>query len=316
MRCLVTGVAGFVGSHLAERLVVEGHEVLGIDAFITAYPRELKDANLEALCRSPRFQLLEGDLSEIDLPTILAGREWVFHQAGQAGVRTSWGEHFSVYTQCNIVATQKLLEAAAHSPHLKRLVFASSSSVYGKTSQLPLSEGALPLPVSPYGVTKLAAEHLCMLYWHNYGVPVVALRYFTVYGPRQRPDMSFHIFGKALLCGQPIDVYGDGKQTRDFTYVDDIVTANVLAAETKLAEGVVMNIAGGSRISLLDAIDKMQDIARRKAHVRYLEEAKGDMRDTYADIATAERILGFRPKVELGQGLDAELNYLRQLYGL
>lgn len=315
MRCIVTGVAGFVGSHLAERLVAEGHEVLGIDAFITSYPRELKEANLGALRRSSRFQFMEGDLSEMDLPAVLTEQEWIFHQAGQAGVRTSWGEHFSVYAQCNILATQRLLEAAAHSPYLKRLVFASSSSVYGKTPELPLTEQTLPLPVSPYGVTKLAAEHLCMLYWHNYGVPVVALRYFTVYGPRQRPDMSFHIFGKALLSGQSIDIYGDGQQTRDFTYIDDIVTANLLAAESKPAEGLVMNIAGGSRISLLDAIARMQEIAGRKAEVRYLAEAKGDMRDTYADIATAERVLGFRPKVDLGQGLEAELRYLRQLYG-
>src|SRR5258708_2647886 len=314
MRCLVTGVAGFIGSHLAERLIADGHNVVGVDAFIPFYSRALKDANLAKLRESPRFHLLEGDLVHMDLDPLLADQQWVFHQAAQAGVRASWGRGFEIYTSCNIIATQRLLEAAARAPLLSRFVYASSSSIYGDTVVLPLREDLLPRPVSPYGVTKLAAEHLCNLYWHNHGVPVVSLRYFSVYGPRHRPDMSFHLFGKALIEDQELVVFGDGRQTRDFTYVSDVVEANVRAASTSGVVGHVFNIAGGARVSLRDAIEILEELSGRTARVEYTETALGDVRDTYADIRQAQQLLGYAPRVSLREGLATELAYLETLY--
>jgi nucleoside-diphosphate-sugar epimerase len=315
MRCLVTGAAGFIGSHLTERLIADGHEVIGVDAFIDYYPRTLKEANLRALLRSPRFQLIEADLSALDLSPLVAEAEWIFHQAAQAGVRGSWGKSFTVYTARNIAATQRLLEAAVRAPRLRRFVYASSSSVYGDTPALPVTEDTLPQPVSPYGVTKLAAEHLCTLYWRSYRVPTVSLRYFTVYGPRHRPDMAFHCFGKALLEGQPLAIHGDGRQTRDFTYVSDIVEANIRAATAEDVEGRAFNIAGGSRVSLRDVIALLEELSGRKAVLDYREAAPGDARHTYADISLAHRLLGYMPAVSLREGLERELAYLETLYG-
>jgi UDP-glucose 4-epimerase len=316
MRCLVTGVAGFIGSHLAERLIAAGHTVLGVDALTPFYPRAMKEANLCALQQSERFEFLEGDLCALDLDPLLTGRDWIFHQAGQAGVRSSWGEQFATYTACNIMATQRLLEAATRADQLTRFVYASSSSVYGAAPELPLRETTLPQPVAPYGVTKLAGEHLCRLYWHSYGVPTVALRYFTVYGPRQRPDMAFHRFGKALLAGEELRIYGDGGQTRDFTYITDIVEANLLAATSQGVEGQIFNIAGGARVSLAEALRLLVEMAGREANVRYMDSARGDMRDTYADVSAAQRMLGFTPRVGLREGLAAEVAYLRELYSV
>lgn len=314
MRSLVTGVAGFVGSHLAERLIAEGHEVVGVDCFTDYYPRALKEANLRALRAAERFQFVEGDLNALDLAALLADREWIFHQAGQAGVRASWGQDFDVYTACNIGATQRLLEASVGAPRLRRFVYASSSSVYGDAPTLPVTEETLPRPLSPYGVTKLAAEHLCLLYWKSYRVPTVALRYFTVYGPRQRPDMAFHRFGKAMLEGSELHVFGDGEQTRDFTYVGDIVEANLLAADAPEAAGHVFNIAGGSRVALREVLDLLERLSGRQANVCFEASARGDARDTYADTTQARRMLGYSPKVALCEGLAAELAYLRELY--
>jgi nucleoside-diphosphate-sugar epimerase len=314
MRCLVTGVAGFIGSHLAERLLEDGHEVLGVDAFTSYYPRSFKEANLRALRDSRRFTFLEADLATTEMAPLLDGRDWVFHSAAQAGVRASWGQSFEIYTACNITATQRLLEAAVRAPRLQRLVYASSSSIYGDAPELPVTEETLPKPVSPYGVTKLAAEHLCTLYWHNFQVPVVSLRYFTVYGPRHRPDMSFHIFGKALLEGGEIVVFGDGRQTRDFTYIADVVEANMCAARTPGVEGRVFNIAGGSRVSLREAIETLEDLSGRAARLRHVAVALGDVRDTYADTSLAQRLLGYAPRVGLREGLAAELAHLETLY--
>lgn len=314
MRCLVTGVAGFVGSHLAERLIADGHEVVGIDAYIDYYPRSYKDANLKHLYGSSAFRFVEGDLNTLPLGELLVDREWIFHQAAQAGVRASWGQSFEVYTSCNISATQRLLEAAIEAPDLKRLVYASSSSVYGNATSLPVTEDTLTRPVSPYGVTKLAAEHLCSLYWHNYHVPSVSLRYFTVYGPRQRPDMGFHRFGKAILEGQPISVYGDGEQTRDFTYVSDVVEANIRAASVPAVEGMVFNIAGGSRVSLRDVFSTLEALSDREVLLHFEDTARGDVRDTYGDIALAQHLLGYAPRVALREGLAAELAFLQVLY--
>lgn len=314
MRCLVTGVAGFVGSHLAERLIADGHEVLGVDCFVDYYPRAHKEANLRGLLAAPGFRFVEGDLNALPLDEILAGRQWVFHQAAQAGVRASWGTSFDGYISANIAATQRLLEATLGASALERFVYASSSSVYGDAPELPATESTLTRPVSPYGVTKLAAEHLCSLYWRNYRVPTVSLRYFTVYGPRQRPDMAFHRFGKALLTGERLTVYGDATQTRDFTYISDIVEANVRAAAAPEAAGHVFNIAGGSRVGLRQVIETMATLSGRDAHIEYEETARGDVRDTYGDITLARRLLGYAPTVALREGLAAELDYLRALY--
>jgi len=224
MRALVTGAAGFIGSTLAERLLRDGADVVGLDCFTDYYPRPLKEHNLAGLRDQPRFRLIESRIQDADLVGLLADRTHVFHLAAQAGVRRSWGRDFAIYTGNNIEATQRLLEACVGRP-VERFVYASSSSVYGDSTILPAREDALPQPVSPYGVTKLAAEHLCGLYHVNYGVPAVSLRYFTVYGPRQRPDMAFHRFLRAIILDQPITLYGDGEQTRDFTYVHDVTAA-------------------------------------------------------------------------------------------
>jgi nucleoside-diphosphate-sugar epimerase len=315
MRCVVTGAAGFIGSHLAERLIADGHDVVGIDAFTPFYPRALKLANIRGLSAARRFGLVEADLASADLAPLLADAEWVFHLAAQAGVRSSWGGEFAAYTVCNITATQRLLEAAMHAPRLQRLVYASSSSVYGDAATLPVTEDAPARPLSPYGVTKLAAEHLCTLYAHSFGVPAVSLRYFSVYGPRQRPDMSFHRFGKALLQGSEIVVYGDGHQTRDFTYVGDVVEATVRAASTAGVEGEIFNIAGGAQASVRGVIATMETMSGRAARVRHEQTAHGDVRDTAADTSRARRMLGFVPMVALPEGIGAEWEYLETLYG-
>ena len=226
MRALVTGAAGFVGSTLARRLLADGHDVVGVDSVNDYYDRQLKRANLGRLA-STGFQFVEADLNAVDLRSLLAGTEVVFHDAGQPGVRSSWGSEFDRYVTDNVRATQRLLEAALHADRLRRFVFASSSSVYGDAERYPTEETDRPQPLSPYGVTKLAAEHLCTLYARNHGLPTVSLRFFTVYGPRQRPDMAFTRFCRAVSDGRQIEVYGTGEQVRDFTYVDDVVEANL-----------------------------------------------------------------------------------------
>jgi len=238
MKALVTGCAGFIGSHLTERLLREGYEVIGIDCFTDYYAREIKERNTENALNQKNFKLIEEDILEMDkFPEV----DYVFHEAAQAGVRASWGKSFKIYTRNNIETTQKLLEFYKDL-NIKKFVYASSSSVYGD-AELPMKEDSLLKPVSPYGVTKLAAENLCYLYWKNYNVPTVSVRYFTVYGPRQRPDMAIHKFVKAIFNGDEITVFGDGTQTRDFTYVDDAVEATILAAESN-SIGEVYNIGG------------------------------------------------------------------------
>jgi nucleoside-diphosphate-sugar epimerase len=305
-RSVVTGVAGFIGSHLAERLLALGHEVVGIDAFIPYYDLAQKRANLSSLLASPRFHLVDADLATADLAPLVSGVDYVFHQAAQAGVRASWGESFATYTHHNVLATQRLLEAVKGRP-IRKLVYASSSSVYGD-ARLPMRETARPQPISPYGVSKLAAEHLCQLYHVAYGVPTVSLRYFTVYGPRQRPDMGIHKFIRAIQAGETISVYGDGSQSRDFTYVDDIVAANLLAAAQPVA-GAVINIGGGSRITLRDLLALLQEIVGRRAHLAHLGGQKGDVGHTAADSTRARRLLGFTPSVALADGLAQQVDW-------
>jgi nucleoside-diphosphate-sugar epimerase len=315
MRCLVTGAAGFVGSHLAERLLADGHDVCGIDAFIDYYPRHIKEQNLEKLRSCRNFTFVEEDLLEVSLYPLLDGVNWIFHQAAQAGVRASWGKDFSRYVHCNLLATQRLLEATLHAgEHMQRFVYASSSSVYGDATALPVTESLTPQPVSPYGVTKLAAEHLCSLYYSNFGIPTVSLRYFTVYGPRQRPDMAFHRFCKAAIEHQPLHIFGDGYQTRDFTYISDVVDANLAAATCGPAIGQVMNIAGGSRVSVRQVVQLLEEISGTPITVTFDEQQHGDVYHTFADTSRAEQIIGYHPQVALRGGLALEFEYIVALY--
>jgi UDP-glucose 4-epimerase len=308
VRALITGVAGFIGSTLADRLAASGADIVGLDCFADYYPRAVKERNLAGLIDLPAFRLIESRIQDADLAGLLHDRTHVFHLAAQAGVRRSWGRDFQVYTTNNIEATQVLLEACASST-LERVVYASSSSVYGDDVPLPMREDALPQPVSPYGVSKLAAEQLCHLYQINYGVPAVSLRYFTVYGPRQRPDMGFHKFLRATILGEPITLYGDGEQTRDFTFVTDAVSATIAAA-TRGVPGRVYNIGGGSRVSIHEVLEMIGRVSKRRPQVSVDPAQKGDMRHTYADTTLARTDLGFVPTVALEEGLAAEYAWL------
>jgi UDP-glucose 4-epimerase len=308
VKALVTGVAGFIGSHLAGALLDNGATVVGVDAFTDYYPRPLKERNLEANRRRDGFRFVEAALQSADLPALLDGATHVFHLAAQAGVRKSWGRDFQTYTGNNVDATQKLLEACVGRP-LHRFVHASSSSVYGDRAPIPMREDALPQPVSPYGVTKMAAEQLGYLYHVNFGVPAVAMRYFTVYGPRQRPDMAFNRFIRAALDGAPITLYGDGEQTRDFTYVADAVAATVAAGDRGVP-GTAYNIGGGSRVSMNQVLQIIERIHGRSLTINREAAQKGDMRDTYADTSLARRDLGFAPTVSLEEGIRAEYEWL------
>lgn len=317
--CLVTGAAGFIGSTLSERLVQEGHTVVGIDCFADYYPRKIKERNLEQLLTCTRFMFLKADLLGMEIPALLEGQfpvgmpgavDYVFHLAAQPGVLPSWGEDFDAYTRNNILVTQRLLEGAKHAM-LRKLVYASSSSVYGSAESYPTPESATPHPFSPYGVSKLAGEHLCLLYHHNYGIPAVCLRYFTVYGPRQRPDMAFHRFIRAVLKGEAIPVYGNGKQTRDFTFVSDAVEGTLRAAQLGVP-GTVFNLGGGSRVSVNEVIQTLEDIANVRVRVRSLDPQPGDVHDTSADISRATAELGYMPCTSLSNGLRRELEWMQQ----
>jgi UDP-glucose 4-epimerase len=308
MKALVTGAAGFIGSHLSAALVDAGAAVTGIDCFTDYYARSLKETNLATVRNRRGFTFVEAALQETDLKPLLAGVTHVFHLAAQAGVRKSWGRDFDVYTRNNVEATQRLLEALVGMP-IERYVYASSSSVYGDGVPLPMHEETYLQPLSPYGVSKLAAEHLGHLYWANHGVPAVSLRYFTVYGPRQRPDMGFHRFLTAVRDGKPITVYGDGEQTRDFTFVADIVAAN-LAAAARGRPGSVYNIGGGSRVTLNHVLELIGKVTGKPVAIHREPEQKGDMRHTYADTSAARRDLGFAPQVDLESGLDQQYRWL------
>jgi UDP-glucose 4-epimerase len=309
VKVVVTGAAGFIGSHLVESLLADGHDVVGVDAFVDFYPRSVKEENLRAARANRRFCLVEGVLQDLALPGILEGAAQVYHLAAQAGVRSSWGRDFALYTDHNILATQRLLEAAVQAG-VPRVVYASSSSVYGDSRELPLREDGACHPLSPYGVTKLAAEHLGRLYERNHGLPVVSLRYFTVYGPRQRPDMAFHRFLRAARDGEAIHLYGDGRQTRDFTFVDDIVTATRQAGDCG-RPGCVYNVGGGQRLALEDVLRTIEQVTGRPMRILREEAQKGDMQDTLADTTSARRDLGFRPTVTLAEGLARQWDWIR-----
>ena len=308
-RSLVTGAAGFIGSHIVDRLLALGHDVVGVDCYVDYYDRELKERNIREASSQANFQMLEDDLVSMDLGGLLEDVDHVFHQAGQAGVRPSWGKHFAGYVRNNIEATQRLLEAAKDA-ELTKFVFASSSSVYGNAKELPVTEETIPQPISPYGVTKLAAEHLCSLYATNYGVPALSLRYFTVYGPRQRPEMAIQRFLSAIWNGETATMFGDGTQTRDFTFVGDIVEANVLAMEADTGERV-LNVCGGSRISLIELLKLLQETSGRPLHIERKAAAQGDAKHTFGDNSLAQRVLGFKPQTTPLEGVGAQWEWLQ-----
>lgn len=312
---IVTGAAGFIGSHLVEALLSQGERVIGIDQFNDYYDPTLKRKNVSFFEDHPAFELIEGNIQDLDWQGLLQDVEVVYHQAAQAGVRASWGKGFRAYTERNINATQILLESAKDAPKLKRFVFASTSSVYGNAETLPTSELIPPQPVSPYGITKLAAERLCQLYYQNFEVPFTALRYFTVYGPRQRPDMAFHKFFKAVIADEAIPIYGDGQQTRDFTFISDAVAANLAAAKVPEAIGQVFNIGGGSRVVLADVLNTMEQVVGGKIRRNHIERAMGDARHTAADVSKANKLIGYQPQVTLADGLSKEWEWIKSLYG-
>lgn len=315
MKALVTGAGGFIGSTLSRRLLSDGWDVVGVDAFTDYYDPDLKRRNAASAVMDG-LELVEADLNQVDLGSLLKDVEVVFHQAGQPGVRASWGDGFAQYASGNISATQRLLEALRDHRALKRFVYASSSSIYGNAETYPTTESTTPAPVSPYGVTKLAAEHLTSLYGTNFGVPTSSLRYFTVYGPRQRPDMAFTRFVRAAVLGEKIEIYGTGEQVRDFTFVDDVVEANVLAATTETVPGSVYNVAGGTSASVNEVLGFLADLNGDPLDLDYRERALGDVQRTGGDTARIRADLGWQPKVDLQEGLSRHLGWASDLLGV
>ncbi|MGH7740142.1 MAG: NAD-dependent epimerase/dehydratase family protein [bacterium] len=310
MKILVTGAAGFIASHVVARLLKDGHEVTGIDSFDVYYPRSQKEKNLLPLMLHPQFKFMEDNLSTMPLVKVQKGTEAIVHLAAQPGVRGSWGTSFNRYVANNIQVTQKLLEEFKGSK-LKRFVYASSSSVYGDVGSV-LSEEMRPEPKSPYGVSKLAAEQLCQLYHREYKMPTVALRFFSVYGPGQRPDMAFHRFCQSILREAAVSIYGDGQQVRDYTYVEDVAEVVSAALTVPDAVGQVVNVGGGSASTLLEALSALEEISGRACPRTFLERQKGDAFSTRADTAKLERIFGFKPKVSLKEGLARQWEWMNR----
>jgi nucleoside-diphosphate-sugar epimerase len=308
MRALVTGCAGFIGSSLVDELLSSGDEVIGIDCFNDNYGRAEKLRNLEQARSWDRFDFVPVDLSRGAVEDLLLDCDVVFHLAAEPGVRASWGQRFESYVRNNVMATQQLLEAARLEP-TRRFVYASSSSIYGQAERFPTREDVIPQPHSPYGTTKLAAEHLCGLYWSNFDVDTVSLRFFSVFGPRQRPDMAFSSFFRAVVTGEPASVLGDGRQTRDFTYVADVVRALRAAAAVDDPSERVFNIGGGAQTSLQEAIGIIEDLAGAQLPSRRLPAMEGDVRDTAADTSRAREVLEFEPTTPLRAGLEAQYEW-------
>lgn len=313
MKFIVSGCAGFIGSHLCEYLINLGHKVSGIDSFSDFYPRKYKEKNIEGLLKNPLFDFIEKDMLELELEEIFENTDAIFHLAAQPGVRTSWGKNFNYYIKDNIILTQRILEALKGLKG-KRLIFASSSSVYGDSKTLPFKENGPLSPISPYGVTKLACENLCLLYHKNFGIDLVILRYFTVYGQRQRPDMAFHRFFYSILEGKEIEIFGDGNQTRDFTYVDDIVRATFSAWQRGVS-GEIYNVGGGESISLLNLLKIMEKVTGEKVKVLFKEREKGDAPHTWADYSKAKKDLEYTPSVKLEEGLKKQWEWMKKIYG-
>jgi nucleoside-diphosphate-sugar epimerase len=303
---LITGAAGFIGSHLADRCLERGWRVVAVDAFTDYYDERLKRYNLADALEHPSYDFVEGDLLDLDLDDLLTGVSRVFHLAAQPGVRISW-DRFDLYIRLNVTATQRLLEAAKNAS-LERFVIASSSSVYGDAETLPTREDVLLRPVSPYGVTKVATEQLAHVYWRHFGVPAICLRYFTVYGPRQRPDMAFHRLIARALNRKPFEVFGDGEQTRDFTFVADAV-AGTVAASNRGKPGTAYNIGSGSPRSMNSVLESLGSLLGHRVERVYQEPHRGDARDTAADVSRARRELGFEPSYDFQAGLQAQLEW-------
>ena len=309
MHVLVTGAAGFIGSHVAERCLADGHRVTAVDSFHPYYAREIKERNLAAIRRHAAARFFEIDLARHDLTPAVDGVEAVVHLAAQAGVRASWGTEFAGYLDANVLATQRLLEATRGKP-IRAWVYGSSASVYGDDALDAVSETALPAPHSPYGVTKLAGEHLAMLYRRNHGTPAVALRYFSVYGPRERPDKAIQRFLLAALAGRGIRVHGDGSQRRDFTYVGDVVDAT-MAALARPPVGAVVNVARGKTVTLAEVIDVVRRVTGAPLPAEHGPAEKGDVRVTSADVSLARRLLGYAPSTDLGTGIARQWDHVR-----
>lgn len=313
MKVVVTGVAGFIGSNLARALLDrEDVDVVGIDCLTDYYPIEDKHRNLDTL-QEENFDFVDGDLATIDLAPVLEGATAIFHQAGQPGVRKSWGDEFGVYTTQNVLVTQRLLEHARALDSLEAFVYASSSSVYGDAESYPTSELDRPMPMSPYGVTKLAGEHLATLYGKNFGVPTVSLRYFTVYGPGQRPDMAFNKFLRAAINDEPIPVYGDGTQVREFTHVSDIVEANIKAWLRRPPAGSVINLSGGSSVTVNQVLSKIAEITGKDVQVQHLDKVAGDVFRTGGSTELAKELLDWQPSIDIDAGLRSEYEWMKGL---
>lgn len=313
MRVLVTGCAGFIGSHLSEALLARGHTVVGIECFTDLYSRERKVGNLDNVLRAPRFTLHEADLATADLAPLVAGVDLVYHLAGQPEARAGWGADFASHTTNNLLATQRLLEAVRGLP-LRKFVHASSAAVYGDNTGIPRTEQAPPQPASPHGLTTLSAEQLVHLYWRQHGLPTISLRYFTAYGPRQRPDMDFDRFIRAILADRPLTVSGDGERPRDFTAIADVIAATLAAGKTDAA-GIACNIGGGARTSIDNVLAHLARLLRRPLRVRYTDPRCGATPHTIADGSRAAELLGYRPRVRLAAGLTAQVAWIQREMG-
>lgn len=307
MKILVTGAAGFIGSHLCDRLLqLNNIEVIGIDGFINSSLYETKQSNLRELLLNPHFKFHQVDIRKADLKKILDGIEAVFHLAGVPGVRTSWGTDFQAYVDHNISATQTLLEAVREFP-IQKFIYVSTSSVYGEKVG-KVTEESIPTPLSPYGVSKLTGEYLCKVYQASYKIPIVILRYFTVYGPRQRSDMAFHRFIKGIINDETLQIYGDGSQTRDFTFISDCVEGTVAVLNADNVIGETINLGGRERASVSNVIKQLEEILGKKANLQFTEGLIGEPRDTWADISKAQQLLGYNPVVTLKNGLTFQIN--------
>lgn len=310
MKILVTGAAGFIGSHLCERLLkINDCDVIGIDGFINPSLNQTKQRNLRLLLTHPRFQFHQVDLRRADLESLLEGVHVVYHLAAMPGVRTSWGTDFPAYVDHNIVATQILLEAVRKCP-LQKFIYISTSSVYGEKVG-KVTEDSIPAPISPYGVSKLTSEYLCKVYRASYGIPIVILRYFTLFGPRQRSDMAFHRFINGILHHEPIQIYGDGKQTRDFTFIRDCVEATVAVLDAEGVIGETINIGGRERASILEVILILENLLNKRATLEFMEQLHGDPKDTWADISKAQTLLNYTPISSLKSGLEEQITDIR-----
>lgn len=302
-KIVITGGAGFIGSHIGEALARAGHEVVLVDNLDDYYPPELKKRNIDCVLESGNASFIKADVIDIDALKKIINKnvDYVFHEAAQAGVRISVDDPFKP-NNVNVLGTLNVLQASLEA-EVKRVINASSSSVYGKVKYLPFDENHPTRPVSPYGVSKLAAEHYCRVFYEVYGLPTVSLRYFTVYGPRMRPDLAISIFTRNILSNKPIIIFGNGSQTRDFTYIDGVVKANVKLLEVEGADGKVINIGSGNRISVNELIEHLRSIIGMKATLTYGEARKGDAEHTLADVSLAKKLIGYRADVNIEEGL-------------